>query len=304
MAALAAIATIGLVVDPREVTGINLWLKPLKFAVSIAIYAVTLSWLIGQLRTMSRLGRIAGTVSVIALLIEIVIIVGFAAAGDTSHFNVSTAFHTTMWSVMAISIVVVWSMSLLVGVALFRNALGDRARTLAIRSGVIIGLVGMGVAFFMTSPTGEQLANFEGIAGAHTVGFADGGPGLPLLGWSTVAGDLRIPHFVGMHALQLVPLALILIEALSRRVPVLRSEAVRHGLIAVVAISYLATLVLLTVQALRGQSIVSPDAWTLAAAATIAAGSLVAAATVLVAGFRHTQRTELEPESVQAAAEG
>ena len=283
MAALAGVAIVGMVIDPREVLGAPLWAKPLKFALSIGIYALTLSWLIGQLHRMRRLARIAGTVSVIGLVIEMVIIVGAAALGDTSHFNVSTPLHSVLWSIMASSIVVVWLMTLVVGIALFRNPLGDRARTLAIRAGVIIALVGMGLAFLMTAPTAQQLDDFHGIAGAHAVGAADGGPGLFLLGWSTVAGDLRIPHFVGMHALQVLPIVVITLELLSRRIPRLTSAQVRLRLVRVAVVAYAATVAVLTWQSLAGQSIVSPAGPILAAGLTVAAVTVVSAmASVLV----------------------
>ena len=282
MGVLVAVCLIGLVVDPRQSLGVNVWEKPLKFAISTAIYAVTWSWLIGQLQRFQRVAWWAGTISAILLLIELVIITGAAAAGITSHFNVSTPVNTVLWSIMAASIGTLWVATFVVSIILFRNSLGDRARTLAIRAGALIALAGMALAFLMTGPTAAQLDDWQGIAGAHTVGLADGGPGLPLLGWSTVAGDLRIPHFIGMHALQVIPLALILIELAARRVAVLRDVDVRYRLVAIVSAAYVAVLAVLTSQALRGQSIVAPDAATATATLVIAALALAAAAAVLL----------------------
>jgi hypothetical protein len=291
MGALTIACLIGLIVDPRQLLGVNVWEKPLKFAISTVVYAITWSWLIGQLERGRRIAWWAGTVSAVLLLIELVIIVGAAATGTTSHFNVSTAFNTVLWSIMAFSITALWIATFVVSILLFRNRLGDPARTLAIRAGAIIALAGMGLAFLMTGPTAAQLDDWQGIAGAHTVGLADGGPGLPVLGWSTVAGDLRIPHFVGMHALQALPLALILLELLSRRVAVLRDVTVRFRLMIVATGAYAATLGLLTMQALRGQSIVQPDAVTLGLAAVIAAASLVGVVVSLTIGRRSTLAT-------------
>ena len=276
MAVLAVVCIVGVIADDRTLLGVAVWEKPLKFALSTIIYAVTWSWLIGQLHRFRRAAWWAGTISALMLLIELAIIAGAAASGVTSHFNVSTPLHTTLWAVMAFSISALWIATFLVSVILFRNSLGDRARALAIRSGAIIALVGMALAFLMTGPTAAQLDSWQGVVGAHAVGVADGGPGLPILGWSTVAGDLRIPHFVGMHALQAIPIALILIELLSRRVPRLRDAVLRRRLVGIVAVSYAAVLAMLTWQALRGQSIVQPDAATVAVAAAIGLVALLA----------------------------
>ena len=286
MIALAVIALVGLVVDPRTITGMPLWAKPLKFSLSVFIYSVTLSWLLGQLPRRRRLAWWAGTVAAAFLAVELIVIYGAAFADTTSHFNVSTPFSAALWSTMAVSIVIVWAAIILVAVLLFRADLGDPARSFAIRSGLIIAVIGMGLAFLMTSPTATQLSNFQGIAGAHTVGLADGGPGLPLLGWSTVAGDLRIPHFVGMHAMQVIPIVALVLELGSRRISVLRDGRTRLGILVVIAALYLAVIAVLTVQALSGQSIVHPDAAiaTVSIALFLVAG--VAAGAIVVRGRR------------------
>lgn len=286
MAALTTATIVLAIVDPREILGQNAWFKPMKFALSIGIYAVTLAWLLGQVRRMRRAADVLGTVTAIALLVEIVIIVGAAAAGTTSHFNIATPFNTTLWTIMAVSITIVWAASLVVGIAVALNPGPDAARNLAVRSGVVLGLVGMALAFLMTGPNEDQLNDFQGIAGAHAVGVADGGPGLPFFGWSTEGGDLRIPHFVGLHALQAIPLGLLVLELLSRRFAVLRDPRVRFRLVVVGSLAFAAMLGILTWQALMGESIVRPSAPILVAGTATAIAAATAAVVVLAAGIR------------------
>src|ERR1044071_518260 len=50
-------AVIGLAVDPRIITGAPAWLKPAKFAVSIAIYAFTLAWIFTLIPEWTQIGR-------------------------------------------------------------------------------------------------------------------------------------------------------------------------------------------------------------------------------------------------------
>jgi hypothetical protein len=286
MAVLAAVCAVALIVDQRMLDGVPLWVKPLKFSLSVLIYSLTLAWLIGHVRRGRRVAGVAATIAAIFLTVEMVIIVGAAATGGRSHFNVSTPLATTLWSVMASSIVLVWLATLVVAAVLFRADLGDRATTLAIRAGLGIAILGMGLGFLMTSPTAQQLDDFSGIAGAHTVGAPDGGAGLFLLGWSTEAGDLRIPHFVGMHALQLIPLAALVLALAARRIPLLRAPEVRARLVWVGIGLYAGVLALLTAQALLGQSIVRPDGPVLVAGVALFAGAIAAAAAVVVPAIR------------------
>ena len=258
--AATAVVTAGLaVVDPVQITGTNGWFKPLKFSVSIAVYALTLAWLLSLLpERRQRLSRLGAWIVVVAMVVEMLVITGAVAAGTTSHFNVSSPTATALWAAMGTAIAAVWLVTLVVAALLWRLPDADPARQLAIRAGLVIGLVGMAVAFFMTSPTSAQLDDFAGVAGAHAVGVADGGPGLPFLGWSTTGGDLRVPHFVGMHALQALPLLAPGLELLSRRVPALQAPGARFRVVGIAAAGFAVLVVLLTLQALAGIPVTDP----------------------------------------------
>lgn len=278
-AAMIPLGLIGMLADPRIVTGMPVWAKPTKFAISIAIYGITWAWLYARTRELAP-GRTrglfaAGTLAAVTLGVEQVIIVMQAARGTTSHYNATTPFDTAMWATMGVSIVLLWFGSLYLAAGLFRVRGVDPARALAVRAGAVLSVVGMALGFIMTTDPSLQAQADLGIVGAHTVGAIDGGPGLPLLGWSTVAGDLRIPHFVGMHALQALPLLLIVLELLAARVGVLGSPVVRRRLVAVATAAFTAVLALLTWQALRGQSIVAPDALTASTFGAIVVATVV-----------------------------
>ncbi|MFB2599260.1 hypothetical protein ACEXQE_15820 [Herbiconiux sp. P17] len=289
MALCALVCLVGLVVDHRAVTGVDAWLKPLKFSISILVYSVTWAWLIVHLPRWRRPAHIAGTVIAVALVAEQAAIVGAAAAGTTSHYNVSTPLATAVWGVMAVSITVLYVCTFITTAFVCFLHLPTRSLTVALRAGAVIALVGMGLAYLMTTPTASQLNDFQGIAGAHAVGLPDGGPGLPLLGWSTVGGDLRIPHFVGMHALQVLPLFAIGLGWLGGRWRMLADDRARVRLVVVAIAVSAATIVLVTFQALAGESIVRPTGVFLAGGWLILLGSLVATGAILADAARRTR---------------
>jgi hypothetical protein len=279
-AVLALVCVVGLVVDDRVLIGAPIWLKPLKFSISFVAYAVSWAWLISLRPTASRLLWWCGTVFVIASIIEMAIIVGQVIRGHRSHFNVATPLDATLWSIMGATIVVLWTANLVAVLLLAFQKIGDRPQLWAIRLGMVISLIGLGLGFLMTSPSAAQLdamrANSEvSVVGSHSVGVPEGGPGMPLTNWSTTGGDLRIPHFVGMHALQAMPLFLLVLSLLATRLPVLRRSAVRLRLVWTFALGYAGLVALVTWQALRGQSLVHPDAATLTALGVLVAGVLV-----------------------------
>ncbi len=53
----------------------------------------------------------------------------------------------------------------------------------------------------------------SGHVGSNSVGGDDTTGGLYFLGWNTKHGDLRVSHFIGMHALQLLPLLALALYA-------------------------------------------------------------------------------------------
>jgi hypothetical protein len=306
MVAVGAVSVIGLIVDPRELVGAPIWAKPLKFAISIFVYTITWAWLIHQLRRFRRIAWWSGTVIALALGVEMILVVGQTIRGHRSHFNVSNELDELVFNTMGGLIAVLWVATLIAAVLLWFSPPRDRARALAVRLGSAISVVGAGLGALMVIPSESQLDDFHGVVGAHTVGAEDGGPGLFLLGWSTEHGDLRIPHFLGMHALQLIPLALLLIELASRRVLALRDERTRVGIVASIGAGYAGLVALVTWQALRGQSIVAPDAATLLGvavlAAVVASGCAVSLArgrSRAAAGFETRRRRSSAGEDVK-----
>jgi hypothetical protein len=267
---------VGIFVDPRVITGVPAWVKPAKFAISISVYAFTFAWLLGFVEGHSRLVRLIANVTVVSMAVEMVAIITQVARGTTSHFNISTPFNSFVWMSMGAFIVLVWAMNLPLAILLIRQRMTDRAFAWSLRLGVLISFVGMAVAFLMVRPTPQQVAAISGgygprIAGAHSVGVADGGPGLPFVGWSTIGGDLRVGHFIGLHALQVLP---VLGWLLSRRKGVLAflSAVDRLALVWTGGWAYLGLVALVVWQAMRGQPVIRPDAATIAAAAALAGG--------------------------------
>lgn len=259
MLGAAVASAVGIVLDPRIITGVPAWLKPFKFAVASAVYSLTLAWIFGWLTEWPRMRRVVGWTTAIVFVLEVAIVDVQAWRGTTSHFNASTPLDRGLFIFMGSAILLQTVVSVSVAVALWRQRFTNRALGWALRLGMVQTILGAMTGPLMTRPTEGQLANARAggritTVGAHTVGGPDGGPGVPVTGWSREHGDMRVPHFMGLHAIQ--ALALVAIGLRRWR----RPEETRVGVVLIAAGSYASLFALLLWQALRGRSIVAPDA--------------------------------------------
>ncbi|MFI9387221.1 hypothetical protein [Kutzneria sp. NPDC052558] len=278
MVVMAAASAVGLVFDQRELLGAPIWLKPFKFAISIAIYSVTWSWLFSLLRAPVRLARNTSTVIVLMMYVEYALIVAQVVRGRASHFNFTSAFDGLVYSIMGVCTAALWTGTLVLTILVLRAPIADAATRSALRLGSVISLIGIGLGALMVVPTPGQLDAMEngtstGVIGAHSVGIDDSlSNAMPILGWNTAGGDLRIPHFVGMHALQVLPVVALVLSLLGSAVPLLRSPAVRARLVSTAAAGYLGLTLVVAWQAERGQALVHPDALTLSVVGVLVLG--------------------------------
>ena len=217
--------------DTRVILGLNPWVKPMKFLSSITIFLWTVAWFMPE--TQQGLRNVVRWTIGPAMLIEIVCIILQSARGTSSHFNNTSPFDAMIFSVMGLTIVLN-TIAMVIFLAIIRRDTPPH------RAGYIWG-IRLGVAIFL-------LASLQGglIVGnnAHTVGAPDGGPGLPFVNWSTSAGDLRIAHFFGMHALQVLPLLGFLLD---------RAKAPARGVVIAVSVLWVAIMAGLLLMALQGR---------------------------------------------------
>lgn len=294
MSALVVVASFGLVVDGRELMQASVWAKPLKFGMSFVIYGATLAWLLPKLARARRTMWTLGTVFAVTGIIDVGFIAVQAARGTYSHFNVNTdTFNQIGQAVFSSGVVGLFGASLLIAVMLLFQRVGEPALTWSLRIGVGISVIGMALASFIRGQAGpdprtaeDAYGNPVRLVGQHGVGAPDG-DGMAITNWSTVGGDLRVPHFIGLHSIQVFVLAVVLLSALAARISWLRSERVRTQLIGVVILGYTGLFIITTWQALRGQSLVHPDAATWTALAVTAVVTVLLATLAILAARRN-----------------
>lgn len=192
---LAILFTALMHVDGRMLLGRNVWTKPWKFATSIAIFTATIAWLLPSLSLTERIEQLTTYTIGAAMTIEIILISTQAARGVRSHFNESTTLDTAIFAVMGLTITL---STVAVAYVLWRVVRNPPDLAPAYLWGIRLGMLVFVVASF---------EGFLMIAqSSHSIGAPSDGPGLPLLNWSVTGGDLRIAHFIGLHALQILPL--------------------------------------------------------------------------------------------------
>jgi hypothetical protein len=291
------ISILGLIFDPRVTAIINTpaWSKLFKFSVSVLVMTPALIWVIliteGKTR---RIANIAASVIGTMLSLEMILLLIQATRARPIHFNYTTPLDTALWITMTIGIFTMFTAFVVLVIAVWRGVKQQPVIAWAIKIGMVITAVGLMTPNLSVSPSTAQInalkANQPNILlGAHTIGSSsatpDAEPGLPLIGWNTQHGDIRIGHFIGLHALQLIPLFGVWLSKRRRL-----NQNRQLALLWTAGFGYFGLMVLTTWQALRGQSIVAPDALTIGVAIGLA-GVVLLSSLIAIVPVMSTRKT-------------
>ncbi len=184
----------GTKISTTQVQNVNAWYKPFKFAFSTFLFSWAMAWYCYYLPNFNVV--LFNWLVIILLGFEIFYIAFQAYRGQLSHFNISTPMYATLYSLMAIAATIVTLQTAYVGFLFFTNSFPSLPTYYlwAIRLGIILFVIFSFEGFAM----GSRLN--------HSVGAINDNSNWFIVGWSKTVGDLRVAHFIGMHALQILPL--------------------------------------------------------------------------------------------------
>jgi hypothetical protein len=229
------VAALAFLVDTRALNGATVWAKPMKFAVSFGVHLLTLVWFVSLVSPEARGGSVmrlaVGTAS-IATLIEVLYVMLQASRGRASHFNTQTAWESFLYyQVMGGAALALIAASIAVGIVVLRSARADNGPGLRLGAGL-----GALVGALATLVTAGAMAAGVVDGPGHWVGSPKTDAfGLPLVGWSTVTGDLRVPHFFATHLTQALPALGLLGDRIGRGAPLAVVGGVIVGLVVTAA---------------------------------------------------------------------
>jgi hypothetical protein len=218
-------------ISNTQVFNVNAWYKPFKFAFSTFLFVWAMAWYCFYLPNFNI--KLFNWSVIILLGFEIFYIAFQASKGQLSHYNISTPIYSALYSIMAIAASLVTLYTAYVGILFFTNSFPDLPNYYlwAIRLGIIIFVIFSFEGFAM----GSRLN--------HSVGAVNDNSNWFIIGWSKTVGDLRVSHFIGMHALQVLPILSYYI---------LKNTKLTIGLSIVYGILALLTLI----QALQGKPLI------------------------------------------------
>lgn len=196
MLALAILLLVYLPFNETQVLGINSVIKPIKFCLSIWIYAWTLAYLLYYVENQKAVKRFS-IIATIVMIYENGVIIVQALLGNLSHFNTTDQLGGGLYAIMGVMIVWVTFALLIITIRfiLQKSYTIHPIYALSIKIGLLF--------FVIFSFMGGYMSSIN----SHNIGGQIGEAGLPILNWSTLFGDLRVAHFFGLHSLQLIPIA-------------------------------------------------------------------------------------------------